>query len=415
MQLGRFGIISSLVCVLGACAPAPKPIGFAKEPKSNGPGSDRPSLPGSDKGNSPNDPASQPNSGTGNNSGSDGKTPVPPKEDPRKDDGKAKPRVPDFSLFKFSDDEKKKILEESERAKRNGNLDEVVKSDKLMKSISSIKYEVSKWTQETKMFPSKESKIYPGTDPEPALSQHVNFNRNVVLYLPPDFKAGEELPFMVVGDGSWSQHLGLMGPTLTNLILQKRIPRMAAVFIDAGPGDSTGSQRGLEYDMVTERYTLFVEQEILPVLEKDFKVKFTKDPKGRGAMGGSSSGNMAFTMAWFHPELYTRVLTYSGTFTERRASPNFPRGAWDYHQKAIPESPMKPIRVALHVSDEDNNFGSTNNWIAANENMAKALNSKGYAYRFFKATNHAKHIDREIYEATLAETLEWLWLDYAIR
>jgi len=46
--------------------------------------------------------------------------------------------------------------------------------------------------------------------------------------------------------------------------------------------------------------------------------------------------------------------------------------------------------------------------------MAKVLSAKEYPYRFFMA-NKAGHIDPAVYEATLAETLEWLWLDYPVR
>jgi len=38
-------------------------------------------------------------------------------------------------------------------------------------------------------------------------------------------------------------------------------------------------------------YTEFVEKEALPLVEKQYNVKLTKDPEGRGTIGASSSGS----------------------------------------------------------------------------------------------------------------------------
>ena len=71
-------------------------------------------------------------------------------------------------------------------------------------------------------------------------------------------------------------------------------------------------------------------------------------------LGGSSGGSAAFTMAWFHPELYHRVMTYSGTYVNQQSNADVPHGAWDYHAHLIPESPAKPLRVWLEVGERDN-------------------------------------------------------------
>jgi S-formylglutathione hydrolase FrmB len=52
-------------------------------------------------------------------------------------------------------------------------------------------------------------------------------------------------------------------------------------------------------------------------VEQRAGVKLTKNPDGRATMGLSSSGAAAFTMAWFHPELYRRVLAYSPTMVNQ--------------------------------------------------------------------------------------------------
>ena len=119
------------------------------------------------------------------------------------------------------------------------------------------------------------------------------------------------------------------------------------------------------------------EAEVLPLVEKIAKVKLTKDPDARATMGGSSGGSAALIMAWYHPELYHRVLTYSGTYVYQQwpYNPETPHGAWDFHEKLIPNSPRKPIRLWMHVSDRDNLItrDAYHDWVLANERMAKVL------------------------------------------
>ena len=55
---------------------------------------------------------------------------------------------------------------------------------------------------------------------------------------------------------------------------------MIAISIGNGSGDAQGSQRGLEYDTMSGRYAEFVETEVLPLVEKQYNVRLTKDPEG---------------------------------------------------------------------------------------------------------------------------------------
>jgi enterochelin esterase-like enzyme len=156
---------------------------------------------------------------------------------------------------------------------------------------------------------------------------------------------------------------------------------------------------------------------VLPKISEEYDIKFTKDPEGRATMGGSSGGAAAFTMAWFHPELYRRVLTYSGTFVDQQYPEDRknPDGAWEYHKNLIKKSAKKPIRVWLHVSEKDNGWdrdeASLHNWVMANERMAAELKAKGYEYRYVFAKN-AGHTDGNVTRQTLPAALEWLWQGY---
>ena len=174
---------------------------------------------------------------------------------------------------------------------------------------------------------SKDSKIYPGI----ARSQPgavVPYTRQVAVYVPAQYVAGTPAPFIVAQDGMSAHYRGNLPPILDNLIHEKRVPPIVAVMVHNGGGDAQGSQRGLEYDTVSGVYTDFIETEVLPRITRDYGIVFTKDPEGRATMGGSSGAACAFTMAWFHPELYRKVLSYSGTYVNQQSPLNPDVAAW---------------------------------------------------------------------------------------
>ena len=279
---------------------------------------------------------------------------------------------------------------------------------------------------------SADSKIYPGiardagtfgtvdpTDPAKLVvttSRPAPYTRRVAVYVPKQYVPGTAAPFIVGADGPDQ----LLFTALDNLIAQKRVPAMIAISIGNGSGDAQGSQRGLEYDTMSGRYAEFVETEVLPFVEKQANVKLTRDPEGRATMGGSSGGSAALIMAWYHPDLYHRVLTYSGTYVNQQwpSSAETPHGAWEFHERLIPNSPVKPIRIWMEVGDRDllnPNVMRDNmhDWVLANENMAKVLAAKGYHYQFVFVKN-AGHTDRTVKQQTLPQALEWLWKGYPI-
>jgi enterochelin esterase family protein len=238
----------------------------------------------------------------------------------------------------------------------------------------------------------------------------------VSVYVPKQYVPGTAAPFIVGADGPDQA----LFTALDNLIAQKRVPVIIAISIGNGSGDAQGSQRGMEYDTMSGLYAEFVETEVLPLVEKQYNVKLTRDPEGRATMGGSSGGSAALIMAWYHPELYHRVLTYSGTYVNQQWPPraDTPHGAWEFHEHLIPNGQAKPIRIWMEVGDRDllnPNVMRDNmhDWVAANENMARVLAARGYHYQFVFARN-AGHTDRSVKRQTLPQALEWLWKGYPI-
>jgi hypothetical protein len=273
------------------------------------------------------------------------------------------------------------------------------------------------------------------------------WTREIDVYVPAGYAAGSEVPFIVLGDGGAHGFFNekQFFAVLDNLIETRRVPAMAAVSIGAGGQDAQGSERGLEYDAVSGAYAEFVENEVLPLVEQHANVKLTRNPDGRATMGISSSGAAAFTMAWFHPELYHRVLAYSPTVVNQQwpHNPALPGGAWEYHSPwagppvanlsvqgvnisktdtpfaspLIPNSAVKPIRIWFETGDQDLFYPVTpmpdgmHDWVLADERFAKVLADKGYHYQFIFARN-AKHVDKATVAQTLPAALEWVWKGY---
>ncbi|HVT28162.1 MAG TPA: alpha/beta hydrolase-fold protein [Lacipirellulaceae bacterium] len=277
---------------------------------------------------------------------------------------------------------------------------------------------------------SADSEIYPGIAREPntfgtadpndpaklvvTTSHPALYTRHVAVYLPHQYARGTEAPFIVGADGPDPA----LFTALDNLIAKHRVPALVAISIGNGGGDAQGSERGLEYDTMSSRYAEFVETEVLPLVESKCNVKLTKDPDGRATAGCSSGGSCALAMAWYRPDLYHRVLTYSGTYVNQQWPYNddAPHGAWEFHEHLIPNSPRKPLRIWLEVGDRDllnPNVMRDNmhDWVIANENMAKVLAAKGYHYQFAFARN-AGHCDHSVKLQTLPEALDWLWKDF---
>ncbi len=113
------------------------------------------------------------------------------------------------------------------------------------------------------------------------------------------------------------------------------------------------------------------------------------------------------------------MLTYSGTYVNQQwpcESANIRMARGSFHDKLIPNSPKKPIRIWMEVGDRDNYNPNImrddmHDWVLANENMAKVLAAKGYHYQFVFAVN-AGHTDRAVKQQTLPEALEYVWQGY---
>jgi enterochelin esterase-like enzyme len=240
------------------------------------------------------------------------------------------------------------------------------------------------WTQ---------SKIYPGT------------TRDWWIYVPAQYKADQPANLMVFQDGH--DYVGLKGawrvPTVfDNLIASGYMKPTIAVFINPGHDGKTelksawkSNNRGKEYNTLGDTYTRFLLEEILPQVQKDYKL--TNDPEGWAIAGASSGAICAFTVAWERPDKFRKVFSTIGSYVNLAGGHVYP------YQIRITE--RKPIRVYLQdgANDLDNPFG---NWPIANRQMARALEFMKYDCHFElgDGQHNSKHG-----ASLFPEAMKWLW------
>jgi iron(III)-enterobactin esterase len=247
----------------------------------------------------------------------------------------------------------------------------------------------------------------------------IDFKRTITVYVPAQYVPGTAAPFLVTHDGPSLGKPDLnLAHVLDNLIAQRRVPVQIAIMISHGGGDAQGHERGREYDTMSGKFAEYIETEVLPQVEKSYGVTLSKDPEARATMGNSSGGAAALIMAWYHPDLYRRVITTSGTFVNQQwpFNPETPGGAWDFHAKLIAQSPKKPIRLWMGVGDADllnPNImrDGMHDWVEANHAMAAVLAKKGYRYQYVFARG-VGHGMGDARLQVLPEALEWVWKDY---
>jgi enterochelin esterase family protein len=240
------------------------------------------------------------------------------------------------------------------------------------------------------------SEIFPGTV------------RDYWVYVPAQYDEKKPACVMVFQDGGSYQDLrgSFRVPIVfDNLIHKKEMPVTIGIFINPGafpsanPKERPRSNRSFEYDTLSDQYARFLEKEMLPEVAKSYNLR--KDVAGRAICGISSGGICAFTAAWQRPDLFSKVLSHVGSFTNIRGGDVYP----GLVRKTV-KNP-KPIRVFLQdgENDLDNVFG---NWPLANRQMAAALKFARYDYQFVMGDGQhsGKHGG-----AILPESLRWLWSD----
>jgi enterochelin esterase-like enzyme len=198
-------------------------------------------------------------------------------------------------------------------------------------------------------------------------------NRTGWVYVPAAYDpAGPPAALMVFQDGNAykGEHVGTV---VDNLIAVKAMPVTILLLLDPGVNDDGGSNRSFEYDTLSDRYVRFLEKEAIPLVAKSYKLR--TDAASRAIGGASSGGICAFTAAWNRPDLFGRVCSQVGSFTNIRGGNAYP--------DLVRKEPRKAIRVFLHDGTNDL-INRAGDWWQANEAMYAALHEKGYDVDFLR-------------------------------
>ncbi len=197
-----------------------------------------------------------------------------------------------------------------------------------------------------------------------------NNDRTGWIYVPAAYDGATPAALMIFQDGD-AYKGEKVGTVVENLIAEKAMPVTIVVGLNPGVNDDGKSNRSVEYDSLGPKYASFLEKEVLPELRMRYKL--IDVPAGRAIGGASSGGICAFTVAWERPELFGRVCSQIGSFTNIRGGHVYP--------DLVKSSPKKPIRVVLHDGSNDliNRFGD---WWEANQKMFAALKEAGYQVDF---------------------------------
>ncbi|MBM3756683.1 MAG: gluconolactonase [Acidobacteria bacterium] len=227
------------------------------------------------------------------------------------------------------------------------------------------------------------SKIYPGTV------------RDYWVYVPAQYKADKPACTMVFQDGvSFVNETGAFRATIVfdNLIHKGDMPVTIGVFINPGVVAGGRYNRSAEHDAVGPRFPTFLIEEVLAEVAKIYNL--SNNPDDRAISGSSSGGNASMNAAWTRPDVFHRVLSFIGGFTNLRGDHIYP--------SLVRKMETKPLRIFLQDGLEDVN-------VYSNYELGLALKHANYDYKLVIGTegHNSKHGS-----AILPDALRWLWRDY---
>lgn len=245
------------------------------------------------------------------------------------------------------------------------------------------------------------SKIYP------------EMTANYWVYVNHGYDPSRGGPLMVWQDGERiagvADHVRLRLRTVTdNLVHQQRIPPMIHVLIAPGNGkEAKGTRmRSLQYDTVSDRYGRYLLEEILPEVEKTYKLR--PDAYSRGIGGLSSGAICALNTAWYFPDKFSRVHSNIGSYVALQWRPDQHQDGGNIYPNKVRREPKKNLRIWLADGSEDHE-NSAGSWPLQNIQLANSLKLRGYDFHFRFAD--AMHSVAQA-ALDLPESLTWLWRDY---
>jgi enterochelin esterase-like enzyme len=239
------------------------------------------------------------------------------------------------------------------------------------------------------------SKLYPGS------------TSDYWVYVSPGYDPAKGAALMIWHDGQNVARGDLFALRLftvtENLIRQKMIPPMIHVMIAPGTGDR---MRSIQYDTVSDKYGRFLLEEVMPEVEKSYKIR--PDAYSRGISGLSSGGISSLNVAWFFPDRFSRVLSHIGSYTALQWRPEDRLDGGNIYPFKVRREPKKNLRVWLSDGADDQE-ASSGSWPLQNIQLANSLKLKGYDFHFRFGEGMHSNAQGSL---DLPESLAWLWRDY---
>lgn len=238
-----------------------------------------------------------------------------------------------------------------------------------------------------------DSRIYPSTV------------RNYWIYVPAAYDGKTPACLYVCLDG-----IQYNAPTVfDNLIATGQMPVTIGVFVASGTVRDSVSGRAIrynrsnEFDRTDDTFARFLIEELLPDAERQSTsdgrpIRLSRRAED-GAIAGASSGAIcAFTVAWQHPERFSRVFSAVGTYVAMRGGNQYPA--------IVRKTEPKALRIFLQDGQYDAWNPLFGDWYEANLLMESALNFAGYelAHTWGRGGHSNTHASR-----IFPDAMRWLW------
>ena len=227
------------------------------------------------------------------------------------------------------------------------------------------------------------------------------------VYESPGYDPSRDAALMVWQDGQNVARGDLFAFRLftvtENLVQRKLIPPMIHVMI--APGDKT-RMRSIQYDTVSDRYGRFLLEELLPEVEKSYKLR--SDAYSRAIGGLSSGGICALNVAMYFPDRFSRVLSGIGSYTALQWHPEEKLDGGNIYPFKVRREPKRNLRVWMSDGADDQEGGG-GSWPLQNIQLANSLKLRGYDFHF--RFGEGMHANAQA-ALDLPDSLIWLWRDY---
>ena len=167
-------------------------------------------------------------------------------------------------------------------------------------------------------------------------------NQPISIYRPHGYSNDKTYPVLYVLDGTSSLYNRPYLNVINNLIYDKKIEPIVVVFV--GYND-----RWNDYVEKSKEFGQWLSEEMVPFIEKNFKVALTADK--RAIIGASASGHAAIVTALRHPDVFGNVASQGGGAGGYPGLNPFANAALDDYLTKKDKFPLRHLYTEVGVFD----------------------------------------------------------------